>query len=296
MLRPLVGAGLLAAIVLAATGCSLLPTGNSTADATKQFEQYVEQSGSNEVTALDVAVTNGSWFVKVEIQAPGQPRQRWSQDGVEAVEGTGAGRAMSTSDFETQFAALSDRISTTCGGDGFHGAGWELTPSGAELGYVNCQGGSGPTYTPGSATLDGQPVADSYDSTDPNSVAAAIEVFSKVFAAGELTKLSAPPLSLGGLQATGSPDGSCSPILVLEDTPSPLGMGCASVQSDGQPFDLATFDPAAIASVREQAAAQVGVPITEIQGIEYTSPDGVNLDVRLWYGSGQWLSATIAPR
>ena len=52
--------------------------------------------------------------------------------------------------------------------------------------------------------------------------------------------------------------------------------------------------PQAVAEVA--LAAQVGVPITEIQGIEYTSPDGVNLDVRLWYGSGQWLSATIAPR
>lgn len=294
----------LTAGVLATSGCSLL--GDQYPSPTAQFEKAVESAGSSQVTGLRVSRINGDWLLSVTIAPPGQEPKDWGLDGsypIEFADPPAPDRPMTTQDFEAIHQDLVAQIPAEC--DQSVVAVWELAPSGAQMDWVECQVEGGHTeYLPGTARIDKQPVRDHFNASDPESVAAATEIFGKLFADGKLLHLRMPHLGMNqAFFANGTPvqlwDGTqCSPSLGLpDDEPgNPLGMLCSDNTEGEQPFDLSTFDPATIAGVRPQAAAHAGVPESSFQTITFISRDGVNLYVQLIYGNAQRLDATIAPR
>ena len=294
----------LTAGVLATSGCSLL--GDEYPAPTAQFEKAVESAGSNQVTAMQFARVNGNWLLTFTISPPGEEPQDWGVNGPDSIDFAdppAPARPMTTQDFEAIYQDLTAQIPAECDQSAI--AVWELAPSGAQVDWVECEVEGGHTeYLPGTARIDKQPVRDHFNASDPESVAAAADIFGKLFVDGKLLYLRMPDLGLNqALVAYGATaqlwDGTqCSPSLGLpDDEPgNPVLMGCNEIIEGEQPFDLLAFDPATIAGVRPQAAAHAGVPESAFQTITFISRDGVNLYVQLIHGNAQRLDATIAPR
>lgn len=165
------------------------------------------------------------------------------------------------------------------------------TPGGGRVSWQICGCMADPQYVPGSARLDGEPVADRYDTTQAGGIAALAAVYEKVFAGGQLlafTQNSAAPRFVNVVAygpAMELPDGAtCYPRLTTDrvespgDVENPLMVLCDESYRPGTvgsmaPFTLSDQDPAALAGVWEQAAA-AGVPAEDVQYIEFAMIDG----------------------
>ncbi len=165
------------------------------------------------------------------------------------------------------------------------------TPGGGRVSWQICGCMADPQYVPGSARLDGEPVADRYDTTQAGGIAALAAVYEKVFAGGQLlafTQNSAAPRFVNVVAygpAMELPDGAtCYPRLTTDrvespgDVENPLMVLCDESYRPGTvgsmaPFTLSDQDPAALAGVWEQAAA-AGVPAEDVQYIEFAAIDG----------------------
>lgn len=282
-------AGLTIAVLFAASGCGLLP---GDADPVADFEKIVAATGTGGVQQVDVAVLNDKLRVSVTTLDAAGPRT-WSLSDGKVVSSASTqllpGPPIPAA--EVDIAALAAGLEALAGEDCVEPeVELNTTPGGARVSWQTCDFMVNPQYVPGSSTVDGEPVADRFDPTRADEMAALASLYGKVFAGGQLlafTQNNAAPRFVDTsavAPATELPDGTtCYPGLTIDrpessaDIASPLRLMCETDYRPGTvatmtAFTLADHDPALLAGVWQQAAA-AGVPAEQVQYIGYTRTD-----------------------
>lgn len=159
-----------------------------------------------------------------------------------------------------------------------------MTLTGARATWVECyQTG----YLDGTAKVDGEPVAERFDTTSVADVEALGTLFDAIFAGGELYEWGQSfEGSPGIVVAAPQQAGNCYPEIALETTDpesqvtrAPLDVTCSSSAAAGSqltPFVWSNYDPAQLAGVRDELVAK-GLPEEKWTSLTMHDLDGTGL-------------------
>lgn len=288
-----ISAAALAALLLT----SLAACKPATAPADQQFAEIVEAGALSEVLWVELTNLGEDNRLSVGARQPDGSSLRWTwlPDGdpiSEPLEPSYPGPGVRVD--EVDLAALVSAHDRYRGDDCAEPtAHLQTSPIGGQLGWASC--GTPQRYLPGSATIDGAPVAqDSFDLSAASDIATLAEFLPQLLPNGELVELThyrqdAPALT-GLAPSISLPGGYCQPAWVSLATGGEQGEGFSvrvecryqdggflTPAADPRPaFSLADYDPAAIVAVWQQISA-AGMTEHDVAAVTYTADAGGGL-------------------
>lgn len=295
---------LFATVPLLMSACGLLPGGGN--KPAEMFDELIAAAGNSPLVDFEASRIQGNWYLKITTNMPDNTQMVWSRhtdevtSKVEDMELVAPAKQLTTERFQQLFDQINARAPKDCDTPVLE---WQVAPNGSELTWVECDIQN--NYVYGTARIDGQPVQDSYDITNPADLDTALALFARILPDGKATYLAFSPGPDGisfiahGTQLTMLDGKTCWPGFGVHDQPlyAPGTSGCTT-DWDGtgaQPFDPTTFAGADLAPIPDAIAEKAGVPKERISSIKLTSPDGINLTGQTLTGFQQY-TFTVHPR
>ena len=183
-------------------------------------------------------------------------------------------------DFDGLVARVPAKDDPRPGCDDSRYAWLRVVPSGKTASWTACS--SSFDYHEGSLVVDGKPVNDQVDPTDPAQVASMMESYNDVFGAGTLVQWNAGVKKGQPTRVTAIPfpdDPDCRMYFFSSDTGNSMpGAGaCSEPTSEDEPtipFDLSRFSPSLVSDILVSLGS-LGVQVSAIDELIFTgTPDG----------------------
>lgn len=157
---------------------------------------------------------------------------------------------------------------------------------------------------PGSTRLNGRSIPDFFEYESPDAWQQLSGIVDEIFADGQISEIRGGVIKdtffiLGPHQTL--PDGtSCTPVLLVDAAPKKgqaqlFRPGCDDNRRPGQTVRLSSFDPADLASVRTDLAAQAGIGLDGFQNFG-GRPENGNLEFKGQYRNTGFVYLTLRPR